>query len=1260
MSNTAKESKEDQIIAEQREIAQPITDTINRNGETSVQNFTEILNTANLVTTAVKEVTTGSIAKAPEKPTLPILEIKRKILDTIKNNIVTIITAETGAGKSTQVPQFLLDDGYQVIVTQPRRLAAKSLAQRVAYERGEKLGGDVGFHTAEERVASPNTKLLFCTDGLQLVKELTGQGVKGRKMALVLDEVHEWNLNIETLIAWVKKQVKQGVDIKIVLMSATLNSNELAKYFDNDGQNAPVIEVEGKLFTIKESQINPDSMTSTIIDLAGQKRNVLVFQPGKKEIEKTIEQLKGKVDAEILPLHGDLDPSEQQKVFKHYSKPKIIVSTNVAQTSITIDDIDAVVDTGVERRIETISGVESLLLKDISQADCKQRRGRAGRTKEGIYVLCSNSNLSSRDEFSIPEILRLRLDQMVLRLSANGLDATNLEFFHQPDKAKIIEAKNTLIALGAMTKDGQITKIGRDIAKLPIAVNTGRMVLEAIKHKCVDEVITIAACLEVGGINDKSNNWRSLTQENTSDLLAQLDLFNKASKMDKNQLAENGIHMKAFFRAKEIRKHLFKAIVSSVLKNQIQSTNKSREAILKSITAGMVDHLYQRQGGEYYYGKEQDSRLLGKESVIGRSDWIVGIPKNISFTDRRGRPGTLSILTMCSAVKIEWLLEMAPHLISKENGKFFWNRVSQEVSFYEYISFNKTKVAENLKEAEISNESLEVFIENLYENNVGSAISNELAEYYRDLRNKLESLYLRSNGATKRILKEDILNLFRNILGQYQITSLKKFEEVMQDKVDIEELKLKIEDYISQEEIETIEKENPLRANIKGQEFDISYSFRNSYDISKGTFAYINIKLEEVVELEEQDIGAVFADDRILYFKIIDNYSFNSIYTLQSIKDSFRNHKISYAWDNFIYGEGKDKVIQLNENNKFPELPEKRIFEEYTQSIAYPGFYEYYGNYFIKWFKTEEEAEQSSKKSFNHRDQLLLSDIKYQIKELFKDIFTTKKKIRSEDENFQLLSIELNKAEQEFDSYYDSLERMKLLIENLKLIKVNFEKHYEKDLEIQQKIEGELDLQPSGEQEYTQKLPDYYGVTNDGSISGGIFADKLKEALGLKKLNEKKPKTKAAPIQNHHQNKNYSNISPTSELQIKEEEISFRKLEEMSEEETYREYEANEEEIKKIITENPNIESISDEVGRKQSRLDEIEKELKILIDIRDQTQNSNKKEKAIENLSQLRNEKNELRDQLVEFKKEENRLSEKIIRLKNLKERQSEIEKKL
>jgi len=309
---------------------------------------------------------------------LPIEKFRADIVTAVEENSVVIITAETGAGKSTQVPQFLLEAGYDLVITQPRRLAARSVAERVAEEIGEELGQTVGFRTAIDRQDSSATRCLFCTDGLALVRELVGQN----EGILVLDEVHEWNENMEVLVAWVKKAIAAGSDMKVVLMSATLEAEKLSAFFDG----APVISVPGRTFpvTVQEPGMRLIDDVKTLVE---QGRNVLVFQPGKQEIQDVCYALEqADVNAEVLPLHGQLSPPDQKLCFAHYGRPKVVVSTNVAQTSVTIDDIDAVVDSGMERRIELANGVEGLYLKPISLADSAQRKGRAGRVKPGVYI----------------------------------------------------------------------------------------------------------------------------------------------------------------------------------------------------------------------------------------------------------------------------------------------------------------------------------------------------------------------------------------------------------------------------------------------------------------------------------------------------------------------------------------------------------------------------------------------------------------------------------------------------------------------------------------------------------------------------------------------------------------------------------------------------------------------------------------------------------------------------------------------------------
>jgi ATP-dependent helicase HrpA len=598
---------------------------------------------------------------------LPIAAFKGEILQAVKENPVVIITAETGAGKSTQVPQFLLEEGNDIVVTQPRRLAARTVAERVAYEYGCELGETVGFRTAYERADSHATRCLFVTDGLALVRELMGAG---HHQVLVLDEVHEWNLNLEVLVAWVRKRLAEGANFKVVLMSATLEAEKLSNFFGG----APIISVPGRLFPVTEEKPQGRELVMDVERLLRAGRNVLVFQPGKREISETVTALESLrklsgLNAEILSLHGELETADQRKCFVHYARPKVVVSTNVAETSVTIDDIDAVVDSGMERRIEVMDGVEGLYLKPISMANSSQRKGRAGRCKPGVYIdWCASID---RLEFPKAEILRSRLDQTVLRLAEAGFDMEELEFFHQPAKSEIHDAKRALHALGCLGEKGEVTKIGHHVAKLPVSVQFGRMLVEADRLGVVDDVLTVAAILEQGDITMRPRDkyeepaWRKLCRgEETSDILAQLSVWKQAERMNKTQMFDNGIFAKAYFQAKEKRQHLEEALHGKV--REFRSSGK-QEDILRAVCAGMVDHLYQRQYGSWKNGDGQE-RELAKESVVRGGDWLVGMPFDLQIKTRRGGMMTLRLVRMATKVDPSWLVEIAPQLVKLEQG----------------------------------------------------------------------------------------------------------------------------------------------------------------------------------------------------------------------------------------------------------------------------------------------------------------------------------------------------------------------------------------------------------------------------------------------------------------------------------------------------------------------------------------------------------------------------------------------------------------
>ena len=610
------------------------------------------------------------------KNNLPITAYRDQILTTIKNNPVTIVNAQTGAGKSTQVPQFLWEEGYDVVCTQPRRLAARSLAERVAEEVGCELGNEVGYLVANDRLVSDVTHLRYITDGIQMVHELLGRSVATDNRVLIIDEAHEWNLNIEVLVAWAKQQIQEDAPFKVVLMSATLEAEKLSAYFNG----APVINVPGRLYPVEVKPAGK-SIAEDVAHLVRLGRNVLVFESGKMAIEDLIEQLvKMTLHAEILPLHGELDPADQKKCFAHYDRPKIVISTNVAQTSVTIDDIDAVVDSGMERRIEMVNGVEGLYIGAISKADAEQRKGRAGRTKPGMYIdHCPERMYEDRRQYSKAEIERVRLDQAVLRLAEVGFDMETLEFFHQPELVAILNAKSSLKKLGCMDSKGRVTSIGRKIARMPCSVMYGRMILEADRLGVVNDVLTIAAIMDVGEIHmrkDREGNerreWRwHVDNERESDMLAQLALFKNADemmqnpKLGRNALYEAAIRPKMFFRVKEQRRNLEKAIYRYV--NDVKSTG-SREDVMKCICAGMVDHLYRREYASYRGGADGTIRQMGKESIVTRGgDFVVALPFDLQITTRRGRM-TLNLLRMVSKADVTWLEEVAPHLFESRTG----------------------------------------------------------------------------------------------------------------------------------------------------------------------------------------------------------------------------------------------------------------------------------------------------------------------------------------------------------------------------------------------------------------------------------------------------------------------------------------------------------------------------------------------------------------------------------------------------------------
>ncbi len=636
---------------------------------------------------------------------LPTLEFKDRICEAVDNNQVVVLTAETGAGKSTQVPQYLAEHGYsRVIVTQPRILAARNLARRVREEWAgrnlEDSSETIGYRTAHERDDSGRTKILYCTDGLQLVRELTGTGTSS-KQVLVLDEVHEWNENMEVLVAWAKKRCQEEPSFKVVIMSATIEVDALAAYYETDA----VISVPGRYFEVKK-RTGRDVIAELFDQIeSGAAHNILTFLPGKAEIQDVSDAIAKRADemgVPIIPLHSQLEAEMQQKAFASYPNGKIILATNIAQTSVTIDDIDLVIDSGLERRSEVRDGVEGLFIAQISQADSLQRAGRAGRTKPGEYILAPYDMMpclpfDERDEYPTPEILRKHIDRLTLRLANVGIDIETLDFYHDPSKRAIQRAKRTLRALGAMTARGEVTNIGRAMERFPVESSYARMLIESEQYsKDVQaKLAAIIAIQEVGGIvkgGTKYTGWRTLTKQTRSDLLAQYDVYLGRKTIVADELEDAGIISKNITKAEEVIERLHRDLgLQGVELTPV--TEADEEPLLRSIVAGQIDQIWSlNDHGSVEHIMTGQERELSGSSVVRNPRLIVGVPFDLQVPSHKGLQ-TLHLVVGATTVSTDWLLELAPDLFAGQNGVIVYDPRLKCLVERQQIRFGKRVLA---------------------------------------------------------------------------------------------------------------------------------------------------------------------------------------------------------------------------------------------------------------------------------------------------------------------------------------------------------------------------------------------------------------------------------------------------------------------------------------------------------------------------------------------------------------------------------------
>jgi ATP-dependent RNA helicase HrpA len=442
---------------------------------------------------------------------LPVSQHKDDILAVIRDHQVVVIAGETGSGKTTQIPKICLELGRgvngQIGHTQPRRLAARTVAERIAEELGSPLGEAVGYQVRFTDVSADGTLVKLMTDGI-LLNEIARDRQLRRYDTLIIDEAHERSLNIDFILGYLRQLLPSRPDLKVIITSATIDPERFAAAFDG----APIVEVSGRTYPVEvryrpvdEDGDQGQAISGAIDELSAEgPGDILVFFSGEREIRDTADLLAGRDRLEVLPLYGRLSVAEQHRVFERRPASsftrRVVLATNVAETSLTVPGIKYVIDPGTARisRYSYRTKVQRLPIEPISQASANQRKGRSGRTSDGICVrLYSQEDFESRPEFTDPEILRTNLASVILQMAAIGLgDVPRFPFIDPPDARNIADGLTLLAELNAF-KDGRITGLGRKLARLPVDPRIGRMILEADRNGCTREVLIIAAALSI-------------------------------------------------------------------------------------------------------------------------------------------------------------------------------------------------------------------------------------------------------------------------------------------------------------------------------------------------------------------------------------------------------------------------------------------------------------------------------------------------------------------------------------------------------------------------------------------------------------------------------------------------------------------------------------------------------------------------------------------------------------------------------------------
>lgn len=643
---------------------------------------------------------------------LPISRFKNHILYAMENFTTIIIISETGSGKSTQIPQYLYQAGWTmssnpndnnciyrgIVCTQPRRMAVISVASRVAEEVGCSLGDEVGYCIRFDQKISSKTVIKYCTDGILLRETLTDPLLSNYSV-IIIDEVHERSLNTDILLGLLKKIKKKRKDLRLIITSATLNADRLRELFETnmtnveDKNTACILSVEGRQYPVDiEYLVKPcydyiKCAVDTVMSIHNKEKegDILVFLPGAEEIDHAIHLLEDSCehdDIYFLPLYSSLPIAMQMKIFAHVQgKRKVIVATNVAETSITIDGIKYVVDSGFMKLnyFDFTSSIETLVTCSTSKSSASQRAGRAGRTSSGkCFRLTTESAFQNLSDFSPPEMQRVDISAAVLQLKALGIDdVAHFNYLSPPSPDSMICALEKLYSLGAIDQNCKLTLTGEKMAEMPVDPRLARCLLNSFDNNCSEEMLTIAAMCVVESpfitIKSKAKDANQRLLECKGELFAQsgdhltlLNIYNEfiQHNCDSSWCDSMCLQHRILVRAKEIRQYLEKMIRKYLCKGEtVSSCGNDTVAIRKCIVSGYFANAAQLgSDGNYWTLKGRRVVTLHPNSVY----FNFGIPPEWVIFNDVVHSKTAQIREV-TKIEARWLVEMAHHYYELKN-----------------------------------------------------------------------------------------------------------------------------------------------------------------------------------------------------------------------------------------------------------------------------------------------------------------------------------------------------------------------------------------------------------------------------------------------------------------------------------------------------------------------------------------------------------------------------------------------------------------